>query len=244
MTTEKIVLALKQQLKAQGFTYVQIGEHLGISASSVKRLFSDRNFTLQRIEDLCVLLGIDISHLIQLAEENQSELFQLDWEQEDAIVKDPKLLLVGVCLLNRCSFEEILNKYEYQRTELVRFFTVFDRFGVIELLPENRYRLKISTNFTWQPQGPIQQFFVRVILGQYLTEKTQDTGNINRFLWNMLSQSSAQELTKKINHLIEDYILLAEKDKKLAMADKLTSSMMVVFKEDWEPDIFKTMYKT
>lgn len=243
MTTEKIILALKRQLKNQGITYIRVGGHLGISASSVKRLFADRSFTLQRIEQLCDLLGFDMLQLLQIADEHQSQLSQLQWAQESAIVENPRLLLVGVCLLNRCRFEEILDKYDYQETELVQLFAVYDRFGVIELLPGNRYRLKISANFTWQEQGPIQQFFVRSILGAYLTEKTQATDNTNRFLWNMLSKSSVEELKKKIHHLIEEYILLAEKDKKLAMADKLTSSMMIVFKEDWEPDIFRAMQR-
>ena len=243
MMTEKVLLALKRQLKNKGITYPQIGEHLGVSASSVKRLFADRSFTLQRIEQLCDLLGLDMLQLLQLADEHQSRLSQLEWQQEQAIIDNPRLLLVGVCLLNRCTFEEILDKYQFESTELVQLFALYDRFGVIELLLENRYRLKISTNFTWQKQGPIYKFFMSSILGHYLTEQSDSASNTNRFIWNMLSKNSAQELTKKIHHLIDDYLLLAEKDKKLAMANKLTSSMMIVFKEDWEPDIFRAMQR-
>jgi hypothetical protein len=243
MTTEKILLALKRELKNKSFTYIEIGKHLGVSASSVKRLFADRSFTLQRIEQLCDLVGLDMLQLLQLADEHQSQLSQLEREQEQAIVDNPQLLLVGVCLLNRCGFEEILEKYQIEPTELIQAFAAYDRFGVIELLPGNRYRLKISPNFTWQKQGPIHKFFDSSILGHFLTEQSHDANTTNRFLWHMLSKTSVQELTRKINHLIDDYILLAEKDKKLAMADKLTSSMMIVFKEDWEPDIFRAMQR-
>jgi hypothetical protein len=243
MTAEKVILVLKRQLKMRGFNYVQVGEHLGISTSSVKRLFADQSFSFQRIEQLCDLIGIDLLQLMQIADEYQSQLAQLEWEQEQQIVDNPRLLLVGVCLINRCSFEEVFEKYQFEQTELIRLFAAYDRFGVIELLPGNRYRLKISANFTWQTRGPIQQFFVKTILGNFLSDQSQQPGNNNRYLWNMLSQSSVQELGKKINHLIDDYLLLAERDKKLKMADKLTSSMMIVFKEDWEPDIFRALHR-
>ena len=74
MTTEKILLALKRELKNKSFTYIEIGKHLGVSASSVKRLFADRSFTLQRIEQLCDLVGLDMLQLLQLADEHQSQL--------------------------------------------------------------------------------------------------------------------------------------------------------------------------
>lgn len=243
MTTEKILLVVKQQLRLRGITYLQVGEYLGISASSIKRLFADQSFTLRRIEQLCELMGFDMLQMLQLADEYQSQLSQLTNEQEQQIVDNPRLLLVGVCLINRCSFEEVLGKYQFDSMELIQLFATFDRFGVIELLPENRYRLKISPNFGWQLKGPIQQFFAQTILGNYLTDQSLHPGNTNRYLWNMLSQNSARELTKRINHLIDEYILLAEKDKKLPMAEKLTSSMMIVFKEDWEPDIFRALHR-
>ena len=243
MSIDKVLSVLKQQLKQSGLTYQQVGAHLGVSMSSVKRLFADQSFTYQRLEQLCELLGMDMLQLLKLADEQESQLSKLSWQQEQEIVENPRLLLVGVCLINRCEFDEVLAKYEFEETELFQMFAAFDRFGVIDLLPGNRYRLKISTNFSWQTGGPIQQFFATAILGSYLGDPVQSSGNLNRYLWGMLSQASATELNRKIRHLIDDYLLLADKDKKLPMADKLTSSMLVVFKEDWEPETFRKLHR-
>ncbi len=242
MSVEKVLSVVKKQLKLQGLTYNQVAEHLGVSASSVKRLFSDRSFTYQRLEQLCELLGMDMLQILKIADEQESQLSKLSWQQEQEIVENPRLLLVGVCLINRCGFEEVLAKYNFEESELFQMFAIYDRFGVIDLLPGNRYRLKISTNFSWQAGGPIQQFFATQILGNYLGDPASSDGNLNRYLWGMLSESSAAELNRKIRHLIDDYLILADRDKKLPMADKLTSSMLVVFKEDWEPAIFRQFH--
>ncbi len=243
MSIEKILSVLKKQLKLQGLTYSQVGVHLGVSASSVKRLFADQSFTYQRLEQLCELIGMDMLQLLEVADEQESRLSKLTWQQEQEIVENPRLLLVGVCLINRCDFEEVLAKYNFEESELFQMFAAYDRFGVIDLLPGNHYRLKISTNFSWQAGGPIQQFFATEILGNYLADPVQSRANLNRYLWGMLSESSAAELSRKIRHLIDDYLLLADRDKNLAMAEKLTSSMLIVFKEDWEPDIFRGFHR-
>lgn len=227
----------------RGLTYKQVGIHLGLSASSVKRLFADQSFTYQRLEQLSELVGMDMLQLLKTVDEQGSQLSKLSWQQEQQIVENPRLLLVGVCLINRCEFDEVLAKYQFEETELFQMFAAYDRFGVIDLLPGNRYRLKVSTNFSWQAGGPIQHFFAAEILGNYLANPVQSSGNLNRYLWGMLSESSAAELSRKIRHLIDDYLLLADKDKNQAMADKLTSSLLIVFKEDWEPDIFRKLHR-
>lgn len=243
MNAEKLLLTLKQQLKHKGFTYLQVGQHLGISSSSVKRCFADKSFSLQRIEQLCELLGLDLLQLMQLAAEPSAQLSELSWQQEQQLVDNPRLLLVGVCLLNRCSFDDIYQKYEYEHAELIGFFVVFDRFGVIELLANNRYRLKISPNFTWHANGPIQKFFASSVLDNFLRPAPQNEASSTRFLWAMLCPESCRELSRKINHLIEDYLLLSDKDKKLPMKEKRSSSLMLAFNDNWEPDIFQALQR-
>jgi hypothetical protein len=59
----------------------------------------------------------------------------------------------------------------------------------------------------------------------------------------MLSKQSAQELNLKIKRLIDEYLELAQQDARLPVNDKMTSSLMIQFREDWEPAQFKTEWR-
>ena len=48
--TTALIDALKQVLKEQSITYRQVAEHLDMSLASVKRLFSEKQFSLKRLD--------------------------------------------------------------------------------------------------------------------------------------------------------------------------------------------------
>ena len=45
--------------------------------------------------------------------------------------------------------------------------TAFDRLGVIELRPHNRYKLKVAKTLRWRPQGPVMQFFRERVMADF-----------------------------------------------------------------------------
>ena len=63
MDAAALVDALKRVLKARGLTYADIARGLDLSEASVKRIFSKRDFTLERLDEVCRLAGIDFAEL-------------------------------------------------------------------------------------------------------------------------------------------------------------------------------------
>jgi transcriptional regulator with XRE-family HTH domain len=161
--TRDLVATLKTELKAQGKTYADVAAALKLSEASVKRIFSQQNFSLKRLERICQLLGIEISDLVQQMNEQRQQLQQLDWDQEQDLTGDITLMLVAVCVLNRWTMEEILSYYRISEHECIRHLARLDRLKLIELLPGNRIRLRVAPNFSWIDNGPIQQFFQQKI---------------------------------------------------------------------------------
>lgn len=241
--TDHLVAALKQQLRAKNLTYRDAAVVLNLSEASVKRLFSEQNFTMHRLEILCDLAEISLSELLDVAEHQVQKTDQLSREQEQAIVENPKLLLVGVCIINGYSFADILAKYRLEEPELIGLFTRLDRLDIIELLPGNRYRLKLSPDFNWQPNGPIQRFFIESLVAEYMVGEMKSSDSHMHLVWGMLSPESGVELEQKIRRLIDDYVHLTSKASKLPMAGKHNSSLFVVFKENWEPSVFKAQWQ-
>lgn len=240
--TASLIAALKRQMKFKNITYKDAAAALELSEVSVKRLFSANNFTLERLEKLCDLAEISFPDLMNSAEEQLEVTDQLSVETEQAIIANPKLLLVGVCLVNHYTFEDILSKYSIEEAELVGLFTNLDKLGIIELLPTNKYRLKLSPDFRWQPSGPIQRFFIESLVKEYMIGEMQTSENQMHFVWGMLSGEAAQELNQKIKRLVDEYVQMTS-SRKASPIEKHNSSLLVLFKENWEPSFFKAQWQ-
>src|SRR5688572_10293253 len=98
--TELLMEALKRQLRSAGVTYVQVGAALELSEASIKRLMTSGDLSLDRLQVICALCGIDLFDLVQIAERERRSLSQLDEAFEAELVADEKLLLVTYLVLN------------------------------------------------------------------------------------------------------------------------------------------------
>ncbi|VAW63787.1 hypothetical protein MNBD_GAMMA10-2767 [hydrothermal vent metagenome] len=241
--TENLLSALKHVFHNRGITYKDAAAALELSEVSIKRLFSEKNCSLLRLEKLCELANTDFTQLLAIAESQQQQLTQLSLQQEKMLVSDIRYLVVAVCIINRWRFEQILARYQFSEAQLTGVFTKLDKFGLIELLTENRYRLKVSRCFSWLPDGPIQTFFLESVLQSYLEGGIQNDASHFRFIWGMLTKESVNELNRKIHRLLDEYTHIAEQDIKIPIENKLTSSLLIMFRENWEPDSFRQHWK-
>ncbi len=241
--TNSLLQALKRELRRQNITYKAIASKLDLSETSIKRIFSGKNITLERLESLCQIAQTDIAGLVKLAEQDRENSDQLSCDQEQAIIADIRLVLVLVCIVNHWQFHEILEKYDFKETELFRYFAQLDKLNIIELLPANRYRLKLSRQFSWQASGPIQKFFTESVLQEFLKPSLDDSSNHLKFVWGMLTPESANELNRRIQRIVEEFLKMAEFDTRTSVHKKMTSSLLVLFREDWEPVEFKCRQK-
>ena len=60
-TTQDLVNALKAELRSAGVTYADLAEALGMSESSVKRVFAKADMPLSRIDEMLRVLKMDLS---------------------------------------------------------------------------------------------------------------------------------------------------------------------------------------
>ena len=226
--------ALKGLLRERGLTYADAAQALGLSEASVKRLFSQQTFTLDRFETLCELAGADIAELVARAEAARSRLAEMSAEKEQALAEDSLLLLTMVCAINRWSFTKILEEYRIDEHDLVQRFARLDRLGLLDLLPENRYRLRLSRTFRWRAGGPIQRFFMSAVMNDFLTAPGPYAGRV-RFVWGQLSSGHAQQIERAIERVLGDFETLADADARNEDPDRFGSSLLIGFRRDWEP---------
>ena len=134
-----LVQALKQLLKSQNITYNDIAKHLGLSEASIKRMFANSQLSLERIDAICELLGIEISDLLQKMQHMSKRISQLTYDQENKIVSNRKLCLVTVCVINHWTMKEILSYYNLSEHECIRYLAELDKLKLIELLPHHHF---------------------------------------------------------------------------------------------------------
>jgi len=91
--TRDLLQSLKKCLHSRGLTYRDVAVALDISEASVKRIFSEQTFSLQRLEDVCRFLDMsfyDLARMTRLGTED--EFTRLTLSQERGLAKDPLVL--------------------------------------------------------------------------------------------------------------------------------------------------------
>ena len=143
----QIVAELKRALRARGLTYADVARHLELSEASVKRLFAAGDFSLDRLDRICELAGLELSELVEQMQQQATPVNQLTLAQEQEVVADSKLFLMTWLVLNRWQLDDIVRTYDFTQREALRYLIKLDRLRIIELQPGNRTRVLVSRHF-------------------------------------------------------------------------------------------------
>ncbi len=233
-------MALKQVLKSRSITYAQLARGLGISEASVKRVFARETFTLQRLDQICQRLGIEITDLAKMVDSSVEQVAKLTLEQEREIVSEPKLLLVAVHALNHWSLEDIVAQYAITKPECIRLLARLDRLRIIDLLPNNRIRVIVGRNFSWLPDGPFQRYFRDQVEADFLGVRFDGSGEHLAFISGMLSRASNTVIQHHMRRLGAEFNELHNHDLSLPLSERFGTSLLVAIRP-WIPDVFKKL---
>lgn len=234
--TQALTDALKRLLKQSGITYADAAQALDLSEASIKRLFSDCSFTLVRIEQLCQLAGAELIDLVRMTDDDRERVRELTEDQERELARNPELFVVAICVLNRYRFDDVLSDYRFDQHQLQQLFASLDRLGLIELLANNRYRLRVSRDLRWRSGGPIERLFIQSILSSFLDRQLLRKEDHFRFAWGTVSPETARHFVEKIRLLAEEFNRAADRDAQLPLAARHGSGLLLALREDWEPD--------
>jgi transcriptional regulator with XRE-family HTH domain len=235
--TTALVRALKNVLKARGITYAKLAKGLQLSEATVKRVFAEHSFTLERLDRMCELAGIEVTELARIAADEEGRPAKLSWEQEKELVSDPKLLLVAVHAVNHWSFEEIVDTYAISRPECIRLLARLDKLGIVDLLPREKIRVRVARNFSWLPGGPIQEYFRARLQEDFFRSRFDAAGELMLFVSGMLSRSSNAALQRRLRRIGAEFAELHQQDVDLPLAERFGTSLLLALRP-WSPDSF------
>lgn len=227
---DRIVDALKKVTRMRGVTYAELAGRVGLSEASVKRLFSERTFTLARLAQFCEALDVDFAELARLATARRAEAAELAVAQETALAADTRLLAVFYLVINGWTHDEILARYQITAAQCVACLVKLDRLGLIDLLPGNRLRLRVPREVRLRKDGPIRARHGKRALEHFLAPQFDRAGGDFTFDFRELSPASFDILRRRLARIVADFHELAEIDAGLAPDERQTIGLALAMR--------------
>ncbi|PKB21498.1 helix-turn-helix domain-containing protein [Janthinobacterium sp. 64] len=243
--THALIEALKRLLKARSVTYAELAQRICISEASVKRMFSQKQFTLQRLDQILVAIGSDFQQLAQAVHAAQATptlITGLTYAQEKEIIDDPRLFVVAVSALNLLPLEQIIAIYDISEAQAVKYLLRLDKIGFLELLPNNRVKLLVARTFAWIPNGPIHTYFKKEAYGDYLNSQFDGETELLRLVNVMLSKKSTAALLERLKQVAVEFSQQHQEDARLPGDERLAISFMLAARP-WMPRTFKALLR-
>lgn len=245
--TAEVLKALKKVLRARELTYRDLATALDLSEASVKRLFSEQTFTVQRLEQACRFLDMslyDLTRMTRIGDEDEAT--QLDLKQEEALAADSALLTYFYLLVTGWKPARIARQLELDEPANTKILARLDKLRLIELLPKNRVRLLTHRRIQWLADGPIRTLYEAQVTQDFVQSKFDKAGEFMRFETAELSAASIGVLTRRLERLFKEFDDLADLDMHVAPEKKRNVGLMLamrpwtywqVLEPQWSVDI-------
>jgi len=231
--------ALKAHYRARGLNYRDVARTLRLSEATIKRIFSQRDCTIARLEQLCSVAQVDLAEIARVAPRQSRLLGTLTAKQEQEIVDDMRLFVVAVCAMGNVGFREIVATYDISEAQCVQLLSRLDRIGFLQLMPGNRYRLLVSRTFRWIPDGPIMRW-TRKNAPDYFDHPFGGAGETMRVVNVRVSAEARQALLARLERLAQDYAEQHTADAWLPLDKREPLSLCLAVRE-WEPRAFREL---
>ena len=235
---EGLIELLKGELRRRGITYAHVARELGLSESTIKRVFSSSSFSVKRLEQVCELAGLDLDDLVVLAGDRRRDVDQLSEAQEEFLVSDRKLLLVAFLLFNHWTADQIQNTYEVDKLEMVRLLARLDRLKIIDLLPENKVRVRLSRTFSWRRNGPIQKLFENQVQDEFFRSSFNGPGELRLVLNGMISSQSIAVMHQRLHRLVSEFEQCVREDRRSINMERQGTTLVLAIRP-WALQMFE-----
>ena len=210
--TREIVETLKRILKARGMTYAELAGALRLSTPTVKRLFSQRSFTLERIEEILRILEVDFYELARMSHGRREGPVELSQEQESALARDARLFTVFWLLCNEWRFDEIVSEYRVGAAQITAYFARLERLRLIDWRPGNRARLRVAKRYVWRAGGPLRKAYGQRVVSEFMRARFDAPHDAFHFEAQELSPESALVVKRRLERVAAEINELVEMD--------------------------------
>ena len=214
-------------------TYRELAAAIGVSEPTVKRDLSRGDFSLSRLDRICDVLELSLADLAQNQVTGSTLLTQLSEQQERALVRDPRLLVVTYLVVNDWKWSEVTSTFQLDDNALVSVLLRLDELGIVDYRPPRRIRKLTARNFSWRKDGPVHEFFLNRVAPEFLRSHFDAPTDELRFIGGMLSDTSLMQMKAAVGRLAQEFEEYARRDARLTIEVKNGCSMLLAMRQ-WE----------
>lgn len=228
--SDRLLSALKRLLRQRGIRYADLARALDLSEPSIKRMFASGRVELRRLERICEVLDLDFFELARMARGMADARGQLSLRQETALAEDPQLLVVFHLACNQWAVADMRAEFGLDEAAMVRLLARLDRLQLIELLPGNRIRLRISRDFMWRHDGPVLARHKQGAIREFLRGGFEGRDAVLNLEVKELGDVSIATLARKLERLAAEFQQHAEIDASLPSERRRSVGMLVALR--------------
>lgn len=221
---------LKSVLKSSRLKYSDIAAKLNMTESGVKKMLNAKDISLRRMVQLCDLIGVKPSQVLNFSENNEKPVLNLTASQESALIGNRQLFTVFWRLsVEKLSPAEISIREKIRESEISKILAKLHQLGLAEKRKNEFYsqypglfklddnsKLAIKLNREWSEltlQRSLKSQASYDKFHRLLTLKTSEEGyahiiaKIEDFLKSVVSDAEQNMISKK-NEKLKDFSLV------------------------------------
>jgi len=228
-----ILAELRRELKGRGIRVGELAHDLGVAEPTVWRWLRGEGLTLDRLDEICAAVGLDLRDLLARSGDAGEENFTL--AQERVLAADRGLALVFFAILNGAQPQDIVQEFGLPPHRLNAHFERLARLGLIDLDPRGRVRPKARRSVRWRRGGPLSAAFERTVKPLFMS---MDFGSADALYVSdmvVLSKAGRARVHALFGALRDDIHVIAAQEKAARLADRdWTGVLMMVRPFDME----------
>ncbi|GAL35409.1 predicted transcriptional regulator [Vibrio maritimus] len=204
---QEVCALIKAELKRSKLPYRVLGERLGVSEVSVKRMLnSHQSLSVERLIAISENLDMPLSKLIAKAEKNLSCIPLFTKEQDLAFFNCPPLFTLWTELTEHRSLNEIQERHQLISASLYRYLRMLEDVGLVTLDIHGRPSLNVPTHTAFEQGAKYPVFFTSQVLNRLQQRVLNLPANDDQAFLTMLKAELTHEEFSAINKKLEDWM--------------------------------------
>lgn len=237
MSKTFILDTLRAHLKARQLTYQDLAQALHLSEVSVKRLFAGGDLGLDRLEQICHFMHIEMVDLFKTSPHQRVLIRQLTQSQEAELAAHSPLLTVAVCALSFWTLQDMKCHLRLTPAQIQELLHRLDAIGFLDMQSKHQFRLLVSSNFSWITGGPIMKL-VQSMSHEYFDNPFDDEAHVLRILNVRISKAAQVRLKQRLEQIAQEYVDQSRADSHLPLTERPPLSICIAARS-WIPQFMQ-----
>ncbi|MBL6988951.1 MAG: helix-turn-helix transcriptional regulator [Bacteriovoracaceae bacterium] len=202
-------------MKVKKITYKMLAKKIGLSESGLKKIFSSRDCSYERLNQICQALDTCLADIIVSHHETKMQEAKFDESQERFFVKNFDYFNFQWKLVNEgMSWEEIQDEFGLSYKETFKYLKKLDELGIIELNANNRVKKPKPCLRRWVGKGPLTKKVYKEWASKIIEDVVANDSPSDLFIlrYLTLSKDSISELRRSLEELELEYLKKSQRE--------------------------------